>query len=111
MLQVSPDVIVLLLYFEGVSRLMIVDLEAEKAVDSSKCLGIVSGHSQLRTAHGVLGLIGDPAFQPLHSLYTWRHSGMDKHRNGKIALGKLYCDHCQMLTSIHSGRVFERLLL
>ena len=36
MLQVSPDVIVLLLYFEGVSRLMIVDLEAEKHVDSSK---------------------------------------------------------------------------
>jgi hypothetical protein len=29
---------------------MISDLEAEKAVDSSKCLGIVSGHSQLRTA-------------------------------------------------------------
>ena len=28
-----PGVIVLLLYFEGVSRLMISDLEAEKAVD------------------------------------------------------------------------------
>ena len=97
MLQVSPDIIVLLLYLEGVSRLMIVDLEAEKAVDSSKCLGIVSGHSQLRTALGVIGLIGDLAFQPLHSLYTWWHSGMDKHRNGKIGFGKLYCDHRQML--------------
>ena len=50
MSQVSPGVIVLLLYFERVSRLMIQDLETEKAVDSSKCLGIVSGHSQLRTA-------------------------------------------------------------
>lgn len=32
---------------------MIVDLEVEKDVDSSKCIGIVSGHSQLRPAHGV----------------------------------------------------------
>jgi hypothetical protein len=98
MSQVSPGVIVLLLYFEGVSRLMIVDLEAEKAVDRSKCLGIVSGHSQLRTALGILGLICDFAFQPLHGLYAWRHPGMDKHRNGKIGLGKLYGDHRQMLT-------------
>src|SRR6202162_3987749 len=98
MLQVSPDIVVLLLYFEGISRLMIVDLEAEKAVDSSKCLGIVSGHSQLRTTLGILGLICDLAFQPLHGLYAWRYRGMDKHRNGKIALGKLYGDHRQMLT-------------
>ena len=77
---------------------MILDLEAEKAVDSSKCLGIVSGHSQLRTALGILGLIGDLAFQLLHGLYTWRHRGMDKHRNGKIALGELCGDHRQMLT-------------
>ena len=99
MLQVSPDIIVLLLYFEGVSRLMVVDLEAEKAVDSSKCLGIVSGHSQLRTELGILGLICDLAFQPLHSLYAWRHRGMDKHRNGEIALGELCRNHCQMLTN------------
>ncbi len=76
---------------------MILNLETEKAVDSSKRLGIVSGYSQLRTALGILGLIGDLAFQLLHRLYTWRHGGMDKHRNGKIALGKLYCDHRQML--------------
>src|SRR5260370_26847843 len=109
MLQVSPDSIVLLLYFEGVSRLMIVDLEAEKDVDSSKCIGIVSGHSQLRPAHGVLGLIGDLAFQPFHSLYTWRHSGMDKHRNGKIAFEKLYCDHRQMLADSLLARRIARL--
>ena len=78
---------------------MISDLEAEKAVDSSKCLGIVSGYSQLRTTLGILGLIGDLAFQLLHSLYTWRHRGMDKHRNGEIALGELCRDHCQMLTN------------
>jgi len=70
MLQVSPDVIVLLLYFEGISRLMILDLEAEKAVDSSKRLGIVSGYSQLRTALGIFGLICDLAFQPVHGLYA-----------------------------------------
>ena len=98
MLQVSPDVIVLFLYFDGVSRLVIVNLEAEKAVDSSKRLGIVSGYSQLRTTLGILGLIGDLAFQLLHGLYTWWHRGMDKHRNGKIALGELYCDHRQVLT-------------
>jgi hypothetical protein len=95
---VSPGVIVLLLYFEGVSRLMISDLEAEKAVDSSKCLGIVSGHSQLRTALGILGLKCDFAFQPLHGLHARRYRSMDKHRNGKIALRKLYGDHHQMLT-------------
>ena len=106
MLQVSPDVIVLFFYFDGVSRLMILNLEAEKAVDSSKRLGIVGGYSQLRTALGILGLIGDLAFQPLHGLYAWRHRGMDKHRNGKIALGKLYCDHRQMLTdSLPASRI------
>ena len=64
---------------------MILNLETEKVVDSSKRLGIVSGYSQLRTALGILDLIGDLAFPLLHSLYTWRHRGMDKHRNGKIA--------------------------
>ena len=78
---------------------MILNLETEKAVDSSKRLGIVSGYSQLRTTLGILGLIGDLAFQLLHGLYTWRHRGMDKHRNGKIALGELYRDHRQMLTN------------
>ena len=77
---------------------MILNLEAEKAVDSSKRLCIVSAYSQLRTALGILGLIGDLAFQLLHSLYTWRHRGMDKHRNGKIALGKLNRDHRQVVT-------------
>ena len=98
MLQMSPDIIVLLLYFDGISRLMILDLEAEKAVDSNKRLGIVSGYSQLRPTLGIFGLICDLAFQLLHSLYTWRNRGMNKHRNGKIALRKLYCDHRQMLT-------------
>ena len=85
---------------------MILNLETEKAVDSSKCLGIVSGYSQLRTTLGILGLIGDLAFQLFHGLYTWRHRGMDKHRNGKIALGKLYCDHRQMLTdSLLASRI------
>ena len=85
---------------------MIVDLEPEKAVDRGKRLGIVSGHSQLRTALGILGLICDLAFQPLHGLHAWRDRGMDKHRNGKIALGKLYCDHRQMLTdSLLASRI------
>ena len=85
---------------------MILNLETEKAVDSSKRLGIVSGYSQLRASLGILGLIGDLAFQLLHSLYTWRHRGMDKHRNGKIALGKLCCDHRQMLTdSLLASRI------
>ena len=106
MLQMSPDIIVLLLYFDGISRLMILDLEAEKAVDSNKRLGIVSGYSQLRTTFGILGLIGDFAFQLLHSLYTWRYRGMDKHRNIKIALGEFYCDHRQMLAdSLLASRI------
>ena len=96
--QVSADVIVLLLYLEGVSGLMLVDLESEKAVDSGKCLGIVSGHSQLRAVLGILGLVCDLAFQLLHGLYARRNLGMDKHRNGKIALGKLNCDYRQVLT-------------
>ena len=78
---------------------MILNLEKEKAVDSSKRFSIVSGHSQLRTALGILGLIGDLAFQLLHGFYTWRHRVMDKHRNGKIALGELCRNHCQMLTN------------
>src|SRR5271166_4464962 len=102
----APDVIALLLYFERVSGLMILNLEAEKAVDSSKCLGIVSSYVQLRTARGVFGLIGYLAFQPLHGLYTWRHRGMDKHRNGKIAFGKLHRDHRQMLAdSVLASRI------
>jgi len=75
-------------------------LKRERYLDaSSKRLGIVSGYSQLRTTFGILGLIGDFAFQLLHSLYTWRYRGMDKHRNGKIALGELCGNHCQMLTN------------
>src|SRR6516165_7664837 len=77
---------------------MIPDLEAEKAVDSSKRLGVVSGYSQLCSVIGILGLICDLAFQSLHVLYAWRGRGVDKHRNGKVALGKLYCDHRQMLS-------------
>ncbi len=85
---------------------MIVDLEAEKTVDSIKCLGIVSGHSQSRTALRILGNIGDPAFQPLHDLYAWRQRGMDKHRNGKIAFRELYGDHRQMLAdSLLASRI------
>lgn len=98
MLQVSSGVIVLLLYLEGISSPMILDLEAEKTVDSSKCLGIASGYSHLRTAVGIFGFICDLAFQPLHVLYAWWHRGMDKYRNGKIASRKHYCDHRQMLT-------------
>jgi hypothetical protein len=64
---------------------MILNLETEKTVDSSKRLGNVSGYSQLRTTLGILGFIGDLTFQLLHGLYTWWHRGMDKHRNGKIA--------------------------
>jgi hypothetical protein len=60
---------VLLLYFERVSRLMILNLETEKAVDSSKRLGIVSGYSQLRPVLGILSFICDLAFQLLHGLY------------------------------------------
>ena len=91
---------------------MILNLETEKAVDSSKRLGIVSGYSQLRTALSTLGLIGDLAFQLLHGLYTWRHGGVDKHRNGKIALGKLYCDHRQMLAdSVLASRIGDLVAL
>ena len=68
---------------------MILNLETEKAVDSSKCLGIVSGYPQLRPELGILGFICDLTVQLLHGLYTWWHRGMDKHRNGEIALGKL----------------------
>ena len=84
-----PGIIVLLLNFEAVSGPMIANLEAEKAVDSGKSLGIVSGDPQLRTALGILSIICDFAFQPLYGLYTRRVCGMDKHRNGKIALGNL----------------------
>jgi hypothetical protein len=76
---------------------MILDLEAEKSVNSSKRLGIASGYSHLRTAVGIFGLICDFDCQPFHVLYAWWHRGMDKHRNGKIALRKHYCDHRQML--------------
>ena len=76
---------------------MIVNLETEKAVDSSKRLGFASGYSQLCAVLGILGLICDLAFQSFHVLYAWGDRGVDKHRNGKIALGKLYCDHRQML--------------
>jgi hypothetical protein len=76
---------------------MILNLETEKAMDSSKRLGIVSGYSQLRTALGILGLIGDLAFQLFHGLHARRYRSMDKHGNGKIGFGKLYGDHRQML--------------
>jgi hypothetical protein len=75
---------------------MILNLETEKAMGSSKRFGIVSDYSQLRTTLGILGLIGDLAFQLFHGLYTRRYRGMDKHWNGKIAFG-LYGDHRQML--------------
>jgi hypothetical protein len=77
---------------------MILDLEAEKSVNSNKRLGIVGGYSQLRTVFGIFGLICDFDFQSFYVLYAWWHRGMDKHRNGKIALRKHYCDHRQMLT-------------
>jgi hypothetical protein len=97
---------ILLLYFDGVSCLMIVDLEAEKTVDSSKCHSIVSGHSQLRATRRIHGIIGDRAFQPLHDLYSWRQRVMDKHRNGKLAFRKLYCDHRQVLAdSLLASRI------
>ena len=85
---------------------MIVDLEAEKAVDSSKRLGLVSGYSQLCAALGILGLICDLAFQSLHFLYAWRDRGVDKHGNVEVALGKLYCNHRQMLAdSLLASRI------
>jgi hypothetical protein len=82
MSQVSQGVIVLLLYFEGVSRLMVSDLEAEKAVDSSKRLGVLSVHSQLRTALSILGLICDFAFQPLHGLHARRYRAKEAYIYG-----------------------------
>ena len=89
---------------------MILNLETEKAVDSSKRLGIVSGYSQLRPPLGILGFICDLAFQLLHGLYAWRHGGMDKHRNSKIAWGKLYCDHRQMLADSLLASLIGRLV-
>jgi hypothetical protein len=47
---------------------MILNLETQKAVDSSKRLGILRSYSQLRTAHAILGLIADLAFQGERSL-------------------------------------------
>jgi len=38
---------------------MILDLEAEKAVDSGKRLRVVSGYPELCAVRGVLGPIGD----------------------------------------------------
>jgi hypothetical protein len=55
---------------------MILNLEAKKAVDSSKRLSIVGGYTQLCTALGILGLICDLAFQLLHGLYARRNLGM-----------------------------------
>jgi hypothetical protein len=89
---------------------MILNLEAKKAVDSSKRVSIVSGYTELCSVDGIFGLIGDIAFQPLHGFYTWRHGSMDKHRNSKIALGKLYCDHCQMLTDCLLASCISRLV-
>src|SRR5215469_4279259 len=78
---------------------MLLNLEAEKTVDSSKCLSVVSRYPQLRAVSSILGLIGDFVFQSLHGLNTWRDSGMDKHRYVKIALGKFNGNHRQMLTN------------
>jgi hypothetical protein len=77
---------------------MITDLEAKKAVNNRKRFSIVSGYSQLCTVLGILCFVGDLAFQSLHVLYPWRNGCMNKHRNSKVALGELYCDHRQMLT-------------
>jgi len=84
---------------------MILNLEAKKAVDSSECLGVVSGYSQLGAMRGILCLVGDLAFQSLHGLHPWRDGGMDKHGNGKVALGKPNGDHRQMLTNSLAGCV------
>jgi hypothetical protein len=62
----------LLLLFEKISRLMILDLEAEKAVGSGKRLRVVSGYAELCAVRGVVGPVGDLAFQLLHGLYAWR---------------------------------------
>jgi hypothetical protein len=45
------------LHFDGVFSLVIADLEAYKAVDSSKRLSIMSGYSQLCNVLGVLCLV------------------------------------------------------
>ena len=87
------------MFFEGISRLMILDLEAEKAVDSGKRLRVVSGYPELCAVRGVLGPVGDLAFQLLHGLHAWRDSGVNKHRYIKIALGEFYGNHRQMLTN------------
>ena len=78
---------------------MILDLEAEKAVDSGKRLRVVSGYPELCAVRGVLGPVGDLAFQLLHGLHAWRDSGVNKHRYIKIALGEFYGNHRQMLTN------------
>jgi hypothetical protein len=56
MLQVSSGVIVLFLHLEGISSPMILDLEAEKSVNSSKRVDIARGYSHLRTAIGISAL-------------------------------------------------------
>ena len=60
----------LFLHLEGISSLMVLDLESEEPVDGSKCLGVVSGYWQLCTVLSILGLIGDLAFQSLQVLYS-----------------------------------------
>ena len=84
---------------EGISRLMFSNLEAEKTVDSRKCLSVVSRYPQLRALRSILGLIDDFVYQSLHGLNTWRDSGVDKHRYIKIALGEFNGNHRQMLTN------------
>jgi hypothetical protein len=87
----------LLLHFQRISSLMILDLEAEKAMDSRKCFGVVSGYPQLCTMLSILCLIRDLALQSLHVLYSRWIRGMYKHPNGKVTLGELHCDHRQVL--------------
>jgi len=85
---------------------VIADLEDKKAVDSSKRLSIMSGYSQLCTALGVLCLIRDLALLIASCPLSRRNRGMNKHRNGKVTLGKLCCDHQQVLTdSVLSRRI------
>ena len=61
-----------ILHFERVSRLLILDLEAEKAVDGSKRFGILSPNASLGVASCIFGLVGDLAFHPLHRLRVGR---------------------------------------
>ena len=73
---------------------MILELETEKAVDCVSGLGIVSGYSQFRASIGILGLIGDLAFQLFHRLYpggtvAWINIGIENR------LGKTLCDHAK----------------